>query len=530
MATALRPAPLTFGRPSKKPVRNWLGAGDLKLASDDQLLELIGLQDELDAADRQAVNSEVEPFIKYASDPVGFVRNGLGEHLWSRQREIAQALRDNRRVAVPSAHGVGKSFLAARLVSYWLSTTPIGDSFAVTSAPTFEQVRAILWREINRAHARGKLPGRVNQTEWLFGNELVGFGRKPNDMDMTGFQGIHARRVMVVFDEACGIPKDLWTAADSLITNEDSRFLAIGNPDDPASEFARICKPGSGWKVLPISVFDSPNFTDEEIPDYLRPLLTGATWVEEKRKDWGETSALWKAKVTGQFSEETEDSLFRASWVNEAIRRSLEPGEPNELGVDVSRGGDETVIYHRRGSRARLKDAFRVNDLMAVTGRVVQAQRETGAKRIRIDAAGMGWGPYDRLVEMQREGAQQGGDGCLRGVAIEAVNVGEAARDTERFRNLKAELHWGLRKRFQDGDIDIEADDTTSSQLLSLQFSNNSRGQIEIESKEDMAKRGLPSPDRAEALILAFAETGASMVMTSDHVAAFANAFAKKRR
>lgn len=242
--------------------------------------------------------SELE---KYRGDPVGFVREVLGEHLWSKQREIAESVRDNRHTAVHSAHDTGKSYLAGRLAAWWLSCHPAGEAFVVTTAPTFPQVRAILWREINRAHTKGKLPGRVNQTEWFIGNEIVAYGRKPADYDETAFQGIHARYVLVILDEGGGIPKSLFDAAETLTTNEGSRVLVIGNPDSPLTEFKRVCDPGSGWNVIHVDGLESPNFTAEEVPEEIRDLLLSPTWVAERKKAWGEDSALYESKVRGRF-------------------------------------------------------------------------------------------------------------------------------------------------------------------------------------------------------------------------------------
>ena len=182
---------------------------------------------------------------RFVDDPVGFVCGPLGEELWSKQREIAEAVREHRHVAVRSAHDTGKSFIASRLAAWWLSVHAPGEAFVVTTAPTFAQVRAILWREIHRAHQRGKLPGRVNQTEWWIDGEIVAYGRKPADYDDHAFQGIHARYVLVILDEACGIPSSLWTAVETLATNEHSRVLAIGNPDSPLSQFKRVCEEDS---------------------------------------------------------------------------------------------------------------------------------------------------------------------------------------------------------------------------------------------------------------------------------------------
>src|SRR5437762_632632 len=84
---------------------------------------------------------------QFEADPVQFVTGNLGEFLWSKQREICEAMRDHRRVAVKSCHDVGKSWLAARITAWWLASRETGDAFVVTSAPTFPQVRNILWRE-----------------------------------------------------------------------------------------------------------------------------------------------------------------------------------------------------------------------------------------------------------------------------------------------------------------------------------------------------------------------------------------------
>jgi len=101
----------------------------------------------------------------------------------------------------------------------------------------------------------------------------VGFGRKPSDYDPEAFQGIHAAAVLVLIDEACGVPKSLWDAASTLLTNEASRILAIGNPDDPGSYFAQVCKAGQRLERPAHRRVDTPNFTAEEIPPEVRPLL-----------------------------------------------------------------------------------------------------------------------------------------------------------------------------------------------------------------------------------------------------------------
>jgi hypothetical protein len=457
-----------------------------------------------------------DAFARYRDDPAAFVEKALGGFIWSKQREVCESVRDNRYTAVKSCHDVGKTAIAGRIAAWWLSVHPPGEAFVVTSAPTWDQVRALLWREINSVHHAGGLPGRTNQTEWIFEpNELVGFGRAVRDTDPTAFQGIHARRVLVIFDEACAMSKAIWEAAETLVANEDSRFLAIGNPDDPASEFARCCKPGGGYNVIQISAFDSPNFTNEAVPEWLLPLLVSKTWVEERRRKWGEDSPLWISKVLGDFPEQSADGLIPISAVREAGQRELPLGEASELGVDVARfGTDKSVIYHRRGPVARKHTELTKRDLMSVCGAVVTAIRETGATHVKIDDLGLGGGVTDRLIELRSEGVFD--------AEIVPINVSEKCRDfsaAERFLNLRAELNWMMRERFLDGDIDIEEDDDLLGQTVEIKYKQNSRGQVQIESKADMKKRGLPSPDDWDALVLCFApkEYGTERVMEGQH-------------
>jgi len=261
----------------------------------------------------------LDPPDPYVSDPVGWVRDRIGEFLWSKQREIADSIVRNRYTAVKSSHDTGKSHGASRIVSWWLDTRD--DPFATTTAPTTKQVHAILWRYIGQAHRKGSFAGRITlDDEWYMGaagKELVAFGRKPADTDQAAFQGIHALNPLIVIDEACGVPKSIFDAVDSLATNTNARVLAIGNPDDPSSHFAQICKPGSGWHVIMVSAFDTPAYTGEEVPEELLPLIVSPEWVEERKVRWGVTSPIYQSKVLGEFPDLSDDTLILPKWIEQ---------------------------------------------------------------------------------------------------------------------------------------------------------------------------------------------------------------------
>lgn len=475
---------------------------------EDILAELRRLEDELERR-------------SFRADGTRWAEVKLGDTLWSGQKRILQSVGAHRRTAVKSCHEIGKSYTAAIVVGWWLDIWPPGDAFVVTSAPTASQVRAILWREIGRVHSRGKLAGRLNQTEWHLQmpsgkEELIAFGRKPDDYDPAAFQGIHAPRVLYVFDEACGIPASLWEAADSLIANDWSKALAIGNPDDPSTEFHEICKPGSGWNVISIGAFDSPNFTGEPMPERVLQQLIGRTYVEEKRKKWApnwswtpdqsrilpppderpeDTNPLWQSKILGEFPTLSDaGGLLPIPWVRAAQERVLEPDDTDhEMGVDVGGGGDSSTGADRRGSVVRVLWEDKNPDTMQTCGKAIATRKQVGAKVVKVDDIGIGRGVLDRAKELKEP--------------FIGINVGEAADDPDEFVNRRAELWWRVRERFESGAIDIDAsDDDLAAELVSLRYKRTSSGKIQIESKEEAKRRGIPSPNRADALMLACAK------------------------
>lgn len=432
---------------------------------------------------------------RLAEDPVAWINNVLGEFPWSKQREILQSVMDNRYTAVKSCHDTGKSFIASRAGCHWTDTRP--DPFLVTTAPTWKQVNSILWREMRKAHNKGELKGRINlDAEWYVNkDELIGFGRKPADYDQSAFQGIHALNVMVIIDEACGVPKTIFDAVDSLATNQRARVLAIGNPDDPSSHFAKVCKPGSGWNVIQISVFDTPAFTGEKVSDTLLDLLVSPSWVEERKKRWGESSPIYISKVLGEFPEISDDTVFHPSMLREAQERTTPPEKlpkGGQYGVDVARfGADQTAIYKSNGGKVRKVKTMHQADTNTTAEFVAFYLNMNGSDSAYIDVIGVGGGVYDSLR--------------AKGYPVHEFNSSERAYDSERFGNRRAEAYWHVRTLAEQGELDLPEhgkDDDLIAQLGSIRW-KIMNGKIYIESKEEMKQRGLPSPDLADAVVMA---------------------------
>jgi hypothetical protein len=431
---------------------------------------------------------------RYRQDPVAWMKDRPGEVPWSKQAEIAYSVRDNRQTAVPACHDSGKSWAAAAIALWWIDVHQPGEAFVVTTAPTAHQVKAILWREMNRMHAKAGLSGQMNKTDWSIDGQLVAFGRKPSDYDPAVLQGSHANKMLVILDEACGISRSIWTQAETLITSEGSRLLAIGNPDDASGPFAKACRPGSGYNVIKISAFDTPNFTGEVVAPAVGAQLLGKTWVEERRQRWGEGSGLYTAKVLGEFPDLSDDSLLSVSWVERARERSLAEEGEGILGVDVARfGSAETVIALRRGGVVRVIYAHSGQDTMQTAGAVAQALNKPRIGMAKIDDVGVGGGVLDRLRQL--------------GLPAVGLNGGRRPRDRQRFVNARAEWYWHFRELLEHGEVDIDPDDEVlAEQLCSIKYKTDAFGRIQIESKDDMRRRGMASPDRADAVVLAFAD------------------------
>lgn len=449
----------------------------------------------------------------YKKDPTRWAKERAGVELWSKQRHIIESVRDHAQTAVHSCHAIGKSFVAATTVAWWLDVHPVGEAFVVTTAPTDKQVKAVLWREINRLHTRAGLAGRTNLSEWYIGKELVAFGRKPADQDPTAFQGIHARYVLLVLDEACGIPKELWDAGSSIVSNEHSRTLAIGNPDDPFGEFAANCRPGNGWNIIHVGYHHTPNFTGEPVADIVKDSLIAPRWVEERAKKWGRGSAIFTSKCEGHFPLEGTSGTIPYAWV--IACRSLElpevAGEPVEAGIDVGAGGDRTVIRERRGLRAGREEVFVDADPMRTIGRLVEKINEWGVTRVKVDNIGIGWALTGRLRELS---SVHNAAGALSGdtshsAEVVGVNFGEKPRESNvrKFLNRRAEVYWEVgreRSRLRQWDLGAVDDDVVAELTVSTYEVLDSYGKIKIEPKDKIIERLGESPDRAEALLLAF--------------------------
>jgi phage terminase large subunit len=432
-------------------------------------------------------------------DPCLFCENLLGHDLWSKQREILRSVATRRRTAVKACHASSKTFTAADAVLWWITHQPEG--IAVTTAPTWMQVEEQIWGHIRSAAQGSRIDyPKPTATSLRWGPNRYAIGISTNDG--VRFQGFHGP-VLVVVDEAPGVLPPIWEAIEGIRAGGNVRVLALGNPVISSGPFYdAFTSNRESWNLITISALDTPNLagltlehllqlSEEELDQNPRPYLTTRRWVKEKYYEWGPEHPLFQSRVLGQFPLQSEEALFNLSWLEAAKYRDSGDG-PMYAGLDVAGPGEtETVLYVRCGRRIVFFKAWSDQD---ARGAVVAALQPFKGRLegIYVDTVGIGHFMAQHLRD--------------HGFEVIDINVGSASSDPQKYYNLKAELYWGARLRFESGDVAGLEDEKTISQLAGIRYSHNSRGQTVIESKEDARKRGVKSPDRAEALILAFAE------------------------
>jgi ribosomal protein S27AE len=371
----------------------------------------------------------------------------------------------------------------------------------VTTAPTWIQVERVLWGEIHSAVNRAayKFP-RPSATKLELEPNRYAIGLSTNEG--VRFQGFHGD-VLIIIDEAPGVSPEIYEAIAGISAGGDIRILALGNPVIASGPFYDIFTENrESWNLITISAFDTPNLAGLtlesllELPDHeldANPYLylTTRRWVKEKYGEWGPGHPLWESRVLGNFPTQSEDAVFALTWLEQAKLRTEGEGDLY-AGIDVAGPGeDETVLCVRRGPKIILLRAWSNRD---PRGDVFAAllPYKGSIKEVNIDSAGIGYYMAQHLKDL--------------GLPVTEINVGEKATDSEKFFNKKAEVYWGFRMRVEAGDVAGLVDERAITQLVGVRYSHNPRGQVVIESKEDARKRGVKSPDRAEAVILAFAD------------------------
>ena len=439
---------------------------------------------------------------KFCDDPVLFVREILKAEPDAWQAEALTALAKNPRVAIRSGHGVGKTALESWAVCWFLFTRPFCK--IPCTAPTIRQLYDILWSEISKWLKRS--PILTELFEWQ--KTKVSFKATPERWYAAArtaakpenLAGFHEEHILFVLDEASGIDDAIFEAVEGALTTSDAKLLICGNPTRNSGFFKRaFFEDRDLYYTIKKSSAESGRVSNE----YCKRLI----------KQYGEDSDVVRVRVLGEFPKTEADGLIALELVEAAMVR--EPVYCGDLviGVDVARfGDDETVLCARKGNAVVALERYRKADLMTTCGRIIHMAEDLSKKysarsvTINVDDDGVGGGVTDRLREVLPEKNIS--------ATVNGCHNGGKARDNH-YANWGTESYFALRDRFVSGEIMLPRDDELTAQLTTRKYFLNSRDQLTLEPKADYKKRYKRSPDRADALVLAFAPTAKKVEMPS---------------
>lgn len=471
---------------------------------------------------------------RYKDDPVLWAREYMGINPWRAQRDILYSLRDNRNTAVAAGHGVGKSFIAAVAIAWWVDVHPVDKTYVATTAPSTSQL-GIIWDQLRKLHAASHqrykdgivdhpLPGYItgdNKWKTPMGVE-IGEGRAPRVETIdSAFQGRHADYLLAVGDEAVGLSQGHLEALGNIATGPANRQLLIANPTNPACSMAELWDERiTTWHRMHISVFDSPAITpDPEFEITPDMALSGMDYVNQMKERWGEDHPIYIARVTGQWAFDAEDLVFTAENLAAAEQTVVIPydHEAPEHGWDISGPGpDYTVGYEmrrglvwttdmdtgkpdkptdREGYRIRRVGKWNRMPLVTMdpkkdsTAKRIHAQAvENGASAVKVDADGIGISIIDGI------------ESIAHNYELFKYRGNSEPFDKDDYENSRAEMYFMLRDDMVLERIDLDPEDTELiNELSGIQYLEGNRGKLKIESKKDMRKRGMKSPDHADA-------------------------------
>lgn len=429
---------------------------------------------------------------RYHDDPVLFVREVLGVDPDTWQMLFLEAVaRGDRKISVRSGHGVGKSTASSwAMLWFFLTRSPVK---IVVTAPTSAQLFDAMFAELKRWI--GELPELLNQMIEVKQDRIV-FKSAPDEMFISArtsraeqpeaLQGIHSEHVMLVADEASGVPESVFEAAAGSMSGHSAVTLLLGNPTRSSGFFFDTHNRLKGeWTTFRVSCVDSPRVSDD--------------YVKEMQNRYGEESNAYRIRVLGEFPRSDDDTMIPMELIDGARQRDVQSNKfaPVVWGLDVARfGSDNSALCKRQANAVVEKIRIWKNlDLMQLTGAVVAEYQalepSEQPSEILVDSIGLGAGVVDRLMEL--------------GLPVRGINVSESPSLGSQYRNLRAEL-WAKAKHWLERrDCFLPNDERLISELATVRYKFASNGKLQIESKDDIRRRGLPSPDVADAFVLTFA-------------------------
>lgn len=464
----------------------------------------------------------IEELAEFELDPVGWVWYAFPwgepgtelEHSepeeWQLQilRDIAAGLltiEQAIQLATTSGHGIGKSALVAWIILWAMSTMP--DTKGVVTANTENQLKTKTWVQVATWYRLfiGRELFKLAKTAlfsvdpehentWRF--DMVPWSERNTE----AFAGLHnaGRRIVVIFDEASAIPDVIWEVTEGALTDEQTQIIwaVFGNPTRNSGRF-RECFPGGKfahrWKSRAI--------------DSRSVRLTNKEQLQRWVDDYGEDHDFVRVRVRGVFPRQDAVSFIPLELAREAAARQLDAditkGEPVVLGVDVARYGDDvSVIYPRKGRDARSlpPEIYQGLNTVQLAAHIASAMTRYAATMAFVDGGGVGGGVVDNLRRLRVPHME-----VQFGAKPDGINLTDPQN---KYANKRAEIWGAMRDWLKDGAIPDQLpnyEESLPTEMAAPTFAFNNREEIQLERKDDMRRRGVKSPNLADALACTFA-------------------------
>lgn len=410
-----------------------------------------------------------------------------------------------RKIAIRAGKGLGKTFDLGEIALHFGVRFP--GSLVVTTAPSTRQVRDLLWGEIESHYHRARVPigGHLVTMNLEFGPKWM----------MTGFatdkpvnaSGYHARRALVIVDEAQGVEDAILDELDGIVQGSECVLIYSGNPTRTRGRFFQAFQ-DPDFEHIVMDCLDHPNVIEGRD---VFPGMVSKDWCDKRLRRWGKSSPLYRAYVRGLFPEGGTQYVISIDDIQWAKTHALpdDPSAPVEAGVDFADGGmDENVFFVRKGRRVLGYVWWSGTRAMATADKVAQLCNEWHVDILRPDPIGIGSGITDRLRVIAKDKTH-----ALNFRAeIHPVHFGEGAINDRQFANRRAECWIQLGEMLADHEIDMTAIagdcEELEAQLTSAEEDDvKGNGQRILKPKDETRgdDQESPSPDRADAMVMAFA-------------------------
>lgn len=399
------------------------------------------------------------------------------------------------RVSVKSGQGVGKTGGESVVCMWFLSCFPYAK--VIATAPTARQLNDVLWSEIDKWRSKSPILSEVLKWTktyiYVTGYEKRWFATARTATRPENMQGFHEDNMLFIVDEASGVPEAIMEAILGTLSGVNNKLLMCGNPTKNSGTF------------FDSFTTDRASYRCHTVDSEFSP-RTNKDNIAALEKKYGRESNVFRVRVKGEFPLQEDDVLIPLSLVEQAVITELESGVSRiSMGVDVARfGDDETVIATNAGGKIAIPIVRHGQNLMRTVGDIVVQYRTliaqhpeySGPVSVAIDDTGLGGGVTDRLEEVKAEQK-------LWRMEIVPVNFGgKPPKSEEHYHDISTYMWATVKALMENQQISLENDNELVAQLSVRKYSILSTGKLCLESKEAMKKRGIKSPDRADAVAL----------------------------